>query len=216
MISLDKGLFKKIAKDIFTCDSPTGFTEAGLKVIEKYLNDFGYSFERLKKGGIKVTIEGKDNSKTVATSAHLDTLGLMVRSITSKGTLKLVEVGGVSSPSLDGEYCKVYTRDGNTYTGTVIVNTPAVHVYPDSRSKERTIENLEVRLDEEVFNKLQTTRAIKNNNQEITQVFIELPDNIKRGIKYDYDYMTKEFSLSNEEASSYIKKDYKERSKTRV
>lgn len=73
-----------------------------------------------------------------------------------------------------------------------------------------------IRLDEEVFNKLQTTRAIKNNNQEITQVFIELPDNIKRGIKYDYDYMTKEFSLSNEEASSYIKKDYKERSKTRV
>ena len=153
MISLNKELFKKIAKDVFTCDSPTGFTEAGLKVVEKYLNEFGYSFERLKKGGIKVTIDGKDNSKTVATSAHLDTLGLMVRSITPKGTLKIVEVGGVSSPSLDGEYCKVYTRNGNVYTGTVLVNTPAVHVYPDSRSKERSIENLEIRLDEEVTSK---------------------------------------------------------------
>lgn len=153
MISLDKSLFKSIAKDIFTCDSPTGFTDTALDIVENYVNKYGYKSERLNKGGIKVTIDGEDNSKTVATSAHVDTLGLMVRSITNKGTLKLVEIGGVSSPSLDGEYCKVYTRDGRVYTGTILINTPAVHVYPDSRSKERSVENLEVRLDEEVRTK---------------------------------------------------------------
>lgn len=153
MINLDKELYKSIAKEIFLCDSPTGYTDKALKIVERYLTEFGYSFERVKKGGIKVTIEGKDNTKTVATSAHLDTLGFMVRSITSKGTLKLVEIGGVATPSLDGEYCKIYTRDGKEYTGTVLINTPAVHVYPDARSKERCVENLEVRIDEEVKTK---------------------------------------------------------------
>ena len=153
MINLDKELYKKIAKDIFTCDSPTGYTDNALKVVEDYLTEFGYSFERIKKGGIKVTIDGLDNTKTVATSAHLDTLGFMVRSITPKGTLKLVEIGGVATPSLDGEYCKIYTRSGKEYTGTVLIDVPAVHVYPDARSKERTVENLEVRIDEEVKTK---------------------------------------------------------------
>ena len=153
MINLDKELYKKIANDIFTCDSPTGYTDNALKVVEDYLTEFGYSFERIKKGGIKVTIDGLDNTKTVATSAHLDTLGFMVRSITPKGTLKLVEIGGVATPSLDGEYCKIYTRDGKEYTGTVLIDVPAVHVYPDARSKERTVENLEVRIDEEVKTK---------------------------------------------------------------
>ena len=140
MISLDKDLFKKIAKEV-------------VNIVEKYLIEFGYKPERLNKGGIKVTLEGVSNKKTVATSSHLDTLGLMVRSITSKGTLKLVEVGGPVTPTLDGEYCKVYTRDGRVYTGTVLINSPAVHVYPDSKTKERVIENFEVRLDEEVKNK---------------------------------------------------------------
>lgn len=153
MINLDKNLYKKIAKDIFTCDSPTGFTEKALQIVEDYLTDFGYTFERIKKGGIKVTIDGIDNTKTVATSAHLDTLGFMVRSITSKGTLKLVTIGGPVTPSLDGEYCKIYTRDGKVYKGTILIDVPAVHVYPNASTKERTVENLEVRIDEEVKTK---------------------------------------------------------------
>ena len=153
MIEFDKEEYKKIAHDIFTVDSPTGFTDFGISVVERYLKELGYSYRHLNKGGIEVTLDGKDNSKVVATSSHVDTLGLMVRSITPKGTLKLVEIGGVSSPSLDGEYCKIYTRNGKVYTGTIIIDTPAVHVFPDARSKERSVENLEVRIDEEVKSK---------------------------------------------------------------
>ena len=153
MIEFNKEVYKKIAKDIFTVDSPTGFTKGALDVVEGYLKELGYSYRYLNKGGIEVTLDGIDNSKTVATSAHVDTLGLMVRSISPKGTLKLVEIGGVSCPSLDGEYCKIYTRDGKVYTGTILINTPAVHVFPDARTKERTVENLEVRIDNEVNSK---------------------------------------------------------------
>ena len=94
-------------------------------------------------------------------------------------------------------------------------DTINTYIIASDRVEEFEKNNNIIKLDEEVFNKLQSTHVLKNGNQEITQVFIELPDNIKRAIKYDYNYMTKEFNLSNDEASSYIKEDYKERSKTR-
>lgn len=55
--------------------------------------------------------------------------------------------------TLDGEYCKIHTRTGKTYTGTMLSTSPAIHVYPDSKTKERTEDNMMVRLDEVVKNK---------------------------------------------------------------
>ena len=38
----------------------------------------------------------------------------MVRSINSDGTLALTTLGGPLTPTLDGEYCEVITRDERT------------------------------------------------------------------------------------------------------
>ena len=76
----------------------------------------------------------------------------MVRSIKANGTLALTNIGGPLTPTLDGEYCRVYTRNQQIYTGTIISTSPASHVFPDANSKSRNIDQLEVRLDEEVFN----------------------------------------------------------------
>ena len=89
----------------------------------------------------------------VATSAHCDTLGLMVRSVKPNGRLALTTLGGPSTPTLDGEYCTIYTRDGRKYTGTILSTSPAVHVFKDANTKSRDIDELEVRLDEEVSSK---------------------------------------------------------------
>ena len=76
----------------------------------------GYQFEQIEKGCGIITIEGEDNSRTVMMAAHVDTLGLMVRSITPKGELKFTKIGGPILPTLDGEYCRIRTRDGKVYT----------------------------------------------------------------------------------------------------
>lgn len=99
-----------------------------------------------------ITIPGHREEKTVALSAHVDTLGLMVRSITSDGQLKFTPVGGPLLPTLDGEYCTIYTRSGKTYTGTILSLSPAIHVYADSKSRERDADNMAVRIDEKVKN----------------------------------------------------------------
>ncbi|MGN1296051.1 MAG: hypothetical protein ACI4U5_06540 [Bacilli bacterium] len=131
MIKLNLDDFKKIASDIFLCDSPTGYTQNVISLIAKYVSSFGYNYKISNKGTLEVEVDGLDNSKTLATSAHVDTLGLMVRSIKGNGNLALTKLGGPLIPSLEGEYCKVITRDSKIYTGTILSSSPAIHVYPE-------------------------------------------------------------------------------------
>ena len=66
----------------------------------------------------------------------------MVRSITSNGTLKFALLGGPIAATLDSEYCKIRTRDGKIYTGTILSTSPAAHVYSDAKDKKRNPENI--------------------------------------------------------------------------
>lgn len=166
MITFDIDLFKKLSLDIFNCDSPTGYTTNVINLIKKYIDSFGFENKILNNGALEVSIKGVDDTKTVATSAHVDTLGLMVRSIKSNGKLALTTLGGPLTPTLDGEYCKVYTRDNKVYRGTILSTSPAVHVFKDAASLDRSIDNLEVRLDE-VVNSSEDTLKLGIQNGDI-------------------------------------------------
>ncbi len=144
-----KGLINKI----FLCDSPTGYSYNIDKVILEELKSLGYIGRLTNKGNVELFIEGISSEKRVATSAHVDTLGLMVRSINSNGTLNITNVGGPSYPTLDGEYCKIITRDGRTYTGTILCKSESVHVFEDARSSKRDLDTMVVRIDEIVHSK---------------------------------------------------------------
>ena len=141
---------KNIAYKIFGCDSPTGYSMNINKLIVELLAELGYSAGITNKGNVRLFIEGEDHSKRVATSAHTDTLGLMVRSINGDGTLSVTNVGGPSLPTLDGEYCKIATRGGKVYTGTILCSSASVHVYEDAKTKPRTLDTLNIRIDEVV------------------------------------------------------------------
>ena len=141
------------AKTIFGIDSPSGYYHEVVKEVEKIATGLGFQFEQIEKGCGIITIEGEDNSKTVMLSAHVDTLGLMVRSITSSGDLRFTTVGGPILPTLDGEYCRIRTRDGRVYTGTIISESPATHVHPDASTRTRDADNMIVRIDEQVHSK---------------------------------------------------------------
>jgi putative aminopeptidase FrvX len=75
-----------------------------------------------------------------------------VRGFKSDGTLSFSRVGGPVIPTLDGEYCKIYTRCGKVYTGTILSNSPSGHVYSDASKLERNEENMHIRIDEIVKN----------------------------------------------------------------
>ena len=77
---------------IFAVDSPSGYTADVMKLIGEMAEEMGYAFETTRKGCGVITIPGRSEEKTVGLSAHVDTLGLMVRSITSDGQLKFTPV----------------------------------------------------------------------------------------------------------------------------
>lgn len=147
---MDKLYIEKIAYKLFKTDSPTGYSKDVNGFLVDELISLGYKPELTNKGNVRVFIEGESCEKTVATSAHVDTLGLMVRSVNGDGTLNVTNVGGPSIPTLDGEYCKVITRDGNSYSGTILCKSASVHVYEDAKSKPRDLSSMIVRIDEVV------------------------------------------------------------------
>ena len=128
--------------------SPSGYTDAAMQAMEQEAASWGYQSTYNRKGGLVITVPGRQK-EALCLSAHVDTLGAIVRSITESGMLKFVPVGGFMMESIEGMYCKVHTRGGSVYTGTVLTKAPAVHTYDDARSMERVVKNMEVRLDEE-------------------------------------------------------------------
>lgn len=141
------------AEDLLKIDSPTGFTQEAASYLLQRAKKLGYSCEQNQKGCIMLTIPGRDTSKTVLISGHIDTLGLMVRSITEDGMLKFTLLGGPIVPTLDGEYCRIHTRSGKIYTGTILSLSPSVHVYTDCKTRERAPSEMAVRLDMPVHKK---------------------------------------------------------------
>ncbi len=150
-MKLDLPLLEKI----FNIDSPTGYTKNAIDYLDSFIQELGYSTERNKKGNLIVSVKG-EKDYTLGLSAHVDTLGLMVRSIMPNGHLRFTMLGGMLLPTLDGEYCRIHTRSGKVYTGTILSTSPSVHVYKDSRSKTRDEDNMYIRLDENVKSKKDT------------------------------------------------------------
>lgn len=145
------------AKRLLAVPSPSGYTLEAIAFIKSELSQFPYSYEETKKGNIIITIPGK-TMKVLALSAHVDTLGAMVKSIKGDGHLKFTTLGGPIWPTMDGEYCLIRTKEGKTYSGTFLSESPSSHVYKQASSMERNPETMYVRLDEVIHSRQDTIK----------------------------------------------------------
>ncbi len=148
----DKEFVLKTAADLLAIDSPSGYTFKATEYIAKIMADLGLKYEYTAKGNLMVYVPGEQKG-VLGLSAHVDTLGLMVRSIKDNGHLAITKVGGPLMPSLDGEYCRIITRDQKVYTGTILSISPSAHVYKDADTVKREEDKMEIRIDELVKNK---------------------------------------------------------------
>jgi putative aminopeptidase FrvX len=143
---------KDVLKDLLTTPSPSGYSFEIMKKIKSYAKSLGVDYIDTQKGCGILSING-ESDYTMGLSAHVDTLGAMVRSINSSGTLRFTTIGGYTMHSIEGEYCKIHTRDGKIYTGTILSGHTSVHVYDDAKKQERKESNMEIRIDAQVDNK---------------------------------------------------------------
>lgn len=141
-----------ILEEIVNIPSPSGYTKQVMERIEKEAASFHFPVSYNRKGGMIIEVPGGTN-KVLGLSAHVDTLGAMVRAVRPDGTLSIVSVGGFMMQSIEGSYCQVLTREGKQFTGTIQTIEPSVHVWDNARTLERKETNMEVRLDEIVRNR---------------------------------------------------------------
>ncbi|WP_035292043.1 M42 family metallopeptidase [Clostridium sp. KNHs214] len=153
-MNLNEGKIKYYLNNILTIPSPTGYTNKIMDYIKEELHIMGAYYYTTNKGAIIVSIKGKDDENQRTLSAHVDTLGAMVKGINANGTLALTPLGGYMMNSIEGENCTIETIDGKVFTGTIQTKKPSVHISGnDARELKRIPENMEVVLDEKVFSK---------------------------------------------------------------
>lgn len=155
----------KLIANLTSIPSPTGNTNKAIAFAESFLHNLDVKTTRTFKGGLLVTMPGKDHNKARLLTAHVDTLGAMVKEIKNNGRLKIDLIGGFKFNSIEGEYCQIETFNGKIYTGTILLHQTSVHVYKDSEKDPRNQENMEVRIDE-----------IAQNAEDVKKLGIEVGD----------------------------------------
>ncbi|MGL4654010.1 M42 family metallopeptidase [Cetobacterium sp.] len=159
-MELDLHYTLEFTKEILNIPSPAGYTEKAMDRIAKELDSLGFGYKYSRKGCLIVKLEGEDTSYTRLLSAHVDTLGAIVKKVKANGRLELLNIGGYAWGSVEGENVTIHTLDGKEYEGTLLPVKASVHVYGDiPREMPRTAETMEVRLDYEVYNE-SDTRAL--------------------------------------------------------
>ncbi|NTU74727.1 MAG: M42 family metallopeptidase [Anaerolineaceae bacterium] len=140
--------------------SPTGLTETAIEYVEKALAAFPeVTLERTRKGALLATLAGQNNDAPRALTAHVDTLGAMVKEVKSNGRLMITQLGGYPWNFIEGEGCTVFSSDGKKIRGSILVTKASAHVYGRLASEtKRDEESLEVRLDERTTSKEETQK----------------------------------------------------------
>lgn len=132
--------------------SPSGNTNEVISFVEEFLQNLQVETKRNHKGGLIATLDGRNSERQRMLTAHVDTLGAMVKEIKANGRLRIDLIGGFKFNSIEGEYCQIETISGKKYSGTILMHQTSVHVYKDAGKAERNQENMEIRLDEVVHN----------------------------------------------------------------
>ena len=126
MKHFDENYTLKVFQDMLAIDSTTGQFRAAQDWMVQEIERLGYKAVTTHKGGVIVDLGGAGNPLVI--TAHLDDIGLMVRKINADGTLNVCSVGGLYPFYCVTENVRVYTGDGQVYTGTVCRTPNSVHV----------------------------------------------------------------------------------------
>ncbi|MFP4312876.1 MAG: osmoprotectant NAGGN system M42 family peptidase [Alphaproteobacteria bacterium] len=152
-IKIDKKYLQEILIKLLDIPSPTGFTDQIVHFVGEELEKLGVDFELTRRGAIRATLRGKQETPDRATVTHLDTLGAMVRELKENGRLSIVSIGNWSARFAEGCRVTIFT-DHHTYRGTILPLKASGHVYNEEVDTQPVCwDNLEIRIDEKLKDK---------------------------------------------------------------
>lgn len=168
-MKINNTTIETICHKLIDTPSPVGYYEEIHPVMESIATQYGYEITYDRKRTAYIKVEGHDTSKTICVGAHLDTIGLMVRSIDANGTLKLRNLGGINYNNCEGCSVHIHTRDERAYTGLLVCVAHSTHVFDEARSEVREEGNMMVILDAPVTS-AQEVRALGIEHGDIISI----------------------------------------------
>jgi putative aminopeptidase FrvX len=108
------------------------------------------------KGALLLKWAGQTSENPIGLTAHIDTLGLMVKEIKGNGRLKVTNLGGILWGGIEGEGVTVRTHDNQRIRGTLLPVETSVHVNRKIRTQERNEDTVEIRLDAKTSSRKET------------------------------------------------------------
>lgn len=148
--SIDSEFLLNFLVGLLNTPSPTGYAYRAVDYTEQILEGIpNLVLSKTRKGALIAKFPGKRNDEPRALSAHVDTLGAMVKEIKSNGRLKLTRIGGILWNTVETEGCTIFTNRGETVRGSLMAIKASGHVFGGQAISElkREEANLEVRLD---------------------------------------------------------------------
>ncbi|MBD9481805.1 osmoprotectant NAGGN system M42 family peptidase [Pseudomonas sp. PDM14] len=143
----DLAYLQKVLLEMLAIPSPTGFTDTIVRYVAERLEEMGLPFELTRRGTIRATLLGRQKSPDRAVSAHLDTIGAIVREIKPNGRLALAAVGCWSSRFAEGSRVSVFTDTG-VIRGSVLPLLASGHAFnTEVDSMPISWDHIELRLD---------------------------------------------------------------------
>jgi putative aminopeptidase FrvX len=148
--NLDSGFLLDFLSRLLNTPSPTGFTAQAEDLVQQTLAGFPeLTLSHTRKGGLVAGWPGTRADVPRALTAHIDTLGAMVKEIKPNGRLKLTKIGGFAWNTVEGEGLTVFTLDGRKVRGALLLAKASSHVYGAQVNETRREDDvMEVRLDE--------------------------------------------------------------------
>jgi len=152
----------ELISEMIAIPSPSGFTQRMEAWMTEKLKALGFAPQSTRKGNILCELGGE--GEPLLLMAHLDTLGLMVRSVKPNGHLRFAKIGGLTYSHVMTENVTVFTRDGRSYSGTIQLAHASGHSYDGSLDEiVKGTDTVEVVLDELVSTE-QEVRALGIQN----------------------------------------------------
>lgn len=147
-MTIDTDYLTSFLVGLLNTPSPTGDAERGIAYTEAALRELGLETRRTVKGALLATLEGRSETEPRAVTAHVDTLGAMVKEVKANGRLALTQIGGYAWNAIEGEGVSVATEGQGTYRGSVQLNKASSHVHGAAVGEtKREAGTLEVRVD---------------------------------------------------------------------
>ncbi|HSX72088.1 MAG TPA: osmoprotectant NAGGN system M42 family peptidase [Pseudomonas sp.] len=143
----DLGYLRQVLLELLAIPSPTGFTDTVVRYVAERLDELKIPFELTRRGTIRATLRGRQSSPDRAVSAHLDTIGAIVREIKDSGRPALAPVGCWSSRFAEGSRVSLFT-DHSVLRGSVLPLMASGHAFNTQvDSLPVSWEHIELRLD---------------------------------------------------------------------